>query len=332
MGTEMRIAAVVVTHNRPALLQQALAALRAQTRPLDSIYIVDNASDDPCAAGATRLAGDTAIVVVRSDTNIGGAGGFALGMARAFAAGHDWIWLLDDDALVRPDALARLLDGLAALEGQAAVAGAVCGAVREFGDLALQHRRRYHRPTGLERSIPREAYAGPPCRIDTASFVGFLVSAAAVAEAGLPDRRFFLGYDDTEYSLRLGRAGLAIWLVPGSVVEHLRERRARLRAVPFGPKHYFTIRNRIAVARRYGSLPIVPSCVALGFGAAVWIVSRGRLRRGALRILWRAVADGCSERLGPYPEALARPGAPPQAQQKAQEKVPPPPARSGNSP
>jgi GT2 family glycosyltransferase len=335
MGTDMRIAAVVVTHNRPQLLQQALAALRAQTRPLDSIYIVDNASDDPSAAGVTRLAGDTAIVVLRSDTNIGGAGGFALGMTKAFAAGHDWIWLLDDDALARPDALARLLEGLAALNGpdgpnerrRPAPPGALCGAVREFGDLALQHRRRYHGPTGLERSLPREAYGGPPCRVDTASFVGFLVSAAAVAEAGLPDRGFFLGYDDTEYSLRLGRAGLAIWLVPGSVIEHLRERRARLRAGPFGPKHYFTIRNRIAVARRYATLPIVPSCVALGFGAAVWIVSRGYLHRGALHILWRAMADGCRGRLGPYPEALARPGTPPQAQ-----KARPPPARSGSNP
>jgi GT2 family glycosyltransferase len=322
----MRIAAVVVTHNRPQLLLQALAALRAQTRPLDSIYIVDSASDDPAAAGATRRSGDTAIVVLRSDTNIGGAGGFALGMARAFAAGHDWIWLLDDDALARPDALARLLAGLEALEGHAAGAGAVCGAVREFGDLALRHRRRYHRPTGLERSLPCEAYAGPPCRVDTASFVGFLVSAAAVAQVGLPERGFFLGYDDTEYSLRLGRAGLTIWLVPGSVVEHLRERRARLRAGPFGPKHYFTIRNRIAVARCYASLPIVPSCVALGFGAAVWLASAGRLHRGALRILWRAVADGWRGRLGPYPESLARLRA------QAQEKARPPPARSGSTP
>jgi GT2 family glycosyltransferase len=320
----MRVATVVVTHNRPQLLRQAMAALRAQTRLPDAIYIVDNASDDPGAAALERLSGDTDIVVLRSETNIGGAGGFALGMARAFAAGHDWIWLLDDDALARPDALARLLAAVTNKAGPAAKADAVCCAVREFGDLALQHRRYYHYPTSLERPLPRSAYAGAPCRVDTASFVGFLVSAAAVAEVGFPERSFFLAYDDTEYSLRLGRAGLAIWLVPDSVVEHLRERRARLRAGPFGCKHYFTIRNRIAVARRYGSFPIVPSCVALGFGAALWLASAGRLRRGALRILWRAVADGWRGRLGPYPPALAR------FQQGL--AVRPPPARSGSSP
>jgi len=365
----MRIAAVLVTHNRPQLLLQALAALRAQTRPLDAIYVVDNGSDPPCmpgeigatnglggvggvggvgvgvGVGVGRVSGrgdcsdagavggtgvpdsQERVTLLRSDMNLGGAGGFALGMARAFAAGHDWIWLLDDDAMARPDALAQLLG---ALEGHGSspgpgpgsgigigAIGALCGTVREFGDIALRHRRRYHLPTGIELPLPRAAYDGPPCRVDTASFVGFLVAASAIAEVGMPERGFFLGYDDTEYALRLGRAGRPVWLVPGSVVEHLRARRARLRAGPFGVKHYFTIRNRIAVARAYATLPLVPTLVALLFGLALWTVSGGRLRRGAVSVLMRAIGDGVSGRLGPFPETLARlqarPTGPPQS-------------------
>jgi GT2 family glycosyltransferase len=295
----VRIAAVVVTHNRPELLLQALAALRLQTRPLDAICVVDNASD---AASAARLGRPAGVTVLRSDVNLGGAGGFALGMARAFEAGHDWIWLLDDDALARPDALARLLE---ALDGPAKGAAALCGTVREFGDIALPHRRRYHLPTGLERPLPRRAYDGPPCRTGTASFVGLLVSASAVAEVGLPEAALFLSYDDTEYSLRLGRAGLPIWLAPASVVEHLRERGSRLRAGPFGRKHFFTIRNRIAVARTYASQPALATGVALLFALALWLASGGALQRGASRILLRAVRDGWRGRLGPYPDELA---------------------------
>jgi len=322
----MRVAAVVVTHNRPQLLLQALAALRAQTRPLDAIYVVDNPG---AATGSAPEPGHVdGVTLLRPDTNLGGAGGFALGMAQAFAAGHDWIWLLDDDAMARPDALAHLLAvavparpaagpgpgpgpgtsmGAAADAGSAVMrgAGALCGTVREFGDIALRHRRRYHLATGIERPLPRAAYDGPPCRVDTASFVGFLVSAAAIAEVGMPARAFFLGYDDTEYSLRLRRAGLPLWLVPDSVVEHLRARRARLRAGPFGPRHYFTIRNRLAVARAYATLPLVPTAVGLLFGLALWAGSGGRLRRGAVRILLRALGDGLNRRLGPFPEALA---------------------------
>jgi GT2 family glycosyltransferase len=294
----VRIAAVVVTHNRPELLLQALAALRLQTRPLDAIYVVDNASD---AASAARLGRPAGVTLLRSEVNLGGAGGFALGMARAFEAGHDWIWLLDDDALARPDALARLLE---ALDGPAKGAAALCGAVREFGDIALRHRRRYHLPTGLERPLPRRAYDGPPCRTGTASFVGLLVSASAVAQAGLPEAALFLSYDDTEYSLRLGRAGLPIWLAPASAVEHLRERGSRLRAGPFGRKHFFTIRNRIAVARAYANRPALATGVALLFALALWLASGGAVQRGALRILLRAIRDGWRGCLGPFPDAL----------------------------
>lgn len=294
----MRIAAVVVTYNRPELLLQALAALHLQTRPLDAIYVVDNASD---AASRARLGRPSGVTLIRSDINLGGAGGFALGMARAFEAGHDWLWLLDDDALARPDALARLLD---ALDGPASGAAALCGTVREFGDIALQHRRRYHLPTGLERPLPRRVYDGPPCRTGTASFVGLLVSAAAIAQAGLPEASLFLSYDDTEYSLRLGRARLPIWLAPASVVEHLRTRESRLRSGPFGRRHYFTIRNRIAVARAYASLPTLATGIALLFALALWLASGGWLQHGALRILLRAIRDGWRGRLGPFPDAL----------------------------
>jgi len=298
----VRIAAVVVTHDRPELLQQALGALRMQTRPLDAIYVVDNASD---SASAARLGRPADLTVLRSDTNLGGAGGFAFGMAAAFAAGYDWLWLLDDDAIARPDALARLVG---ALTGPAANtlgdAAALCGTVREFGEIGLQHRRRYHLASGLERCLPRRAYDGPPCRTDTASFVGLLVSATAIARAGLPEPALFLSYDDTEYALRLGRAGLAIWLVPDSVVEHLRERRGRLRAGPFGRKHYFTIRNRLAVARAYASWPRVATGAALLFSLMLWLVSGGSFQRGAWRILLRAIRDGMRQRLGPFPDEL----------------------------
>jgi hypothetical protein len=90
------------------------------------------------------------------------------------------------------------------------------------------------------------------------------------------------------------------------VVDHLRTRRARLRAGPFGHKHYFTIRNRIAVARAYATLPVVPTVVTLLFGLALWGASGGGLRRGAIAILLRAIGDGLHERLGPFPETLVQ--------------------------
>lgn len=49
--------------------------------------------------------------------NEGGAGGFHEGMRRAHAGGADWMWLVDDDTIARPGALAELLAAPARLAG-----------------------------------------------------------------------------------------------------------------------------------------------------------------------------------------------------------------------
>jgi GT2 family glycosyltransferase len=299
------IAAVVVTHNRPQLLRDVLDALHRQSRPLERVIVVDNASDAPTEAMLALLcaSGDCgALDVLRSERNLGGAGGFAIGLQEACTGGADWIWLLDDDAIPHADALFAL-ERVAARAGPDC--GAVCGAVREFGSLALGHRRLYGRFAGLERALPRAAYSGAPVRIGTGSFVGFMIAAAAVARIGLPEPAFFLSYDDTDYSLRLRRAGLALWLAPDSVIEHLRNAQGRLRAGPIGPKHYFNIRNRIVTARRHAAWPRFGAALGALTGMALWLACSGRFRPGACAIVRQALLHGWRGRLGPYPEELA---------------------------
>jgi GT2 family glycosyltransferase len=303
MATPGRIAAVVVTRDRPALLELALQALRLQTRPPERVIVVDNAS----AAATVDLlgalaAGDDTLEVLRCERNLGGAGGFALGLQHACAAGFDWVWLQDDDAVARPDALCVLDRALPALGRDV---GAVCGTVVEFGEPALQHRRRFGAWTGLERALPAAVYDGgrETVRIDTASFVGMLVAARAVARAGLPESALFLAYDDTDYSLRLRRAGFSLWLAPASVVDHLRQPEGRLRAGGFGRRHYLNVRNRIVVARDHARLPLLPGLAAGGVGLGLLLVCGGWRSAAAWRWLGRALRDGYLRRLGAGPAA-----------------------------
>jgi rhamnopyranosyl-N-acetylglucosaminyl-diphospho-decaprenol beta-1,3/1,4-galactofuranosyltransferase len=295
------ITAVVVTHNRPRLLRAVLDALHRQARPPNRVMVVDNASDAPTTAmlALLRASGDCgAFDVLRSERNLGGAGGFAMGLQAACNGGADWAWLLDDDAIPRADALGAL-ESAAARAGPGC--GAVCCAVREFGRLARGHRRSYGRFAGLERALPRTAYAGAPVRIGTGSFVGFMVAATAVARIGLPEPAFFLSYDDTDYSLRLRRAGFALWLAPASVIDHLRSPGGRLRTGPVGARHYFNIRNRIITARRHAACPRLAAALGALTGVALWLACSGRFHPGACAIVRQALLDGWRGRLGPYP-------------------------------
>lgn len=102
------VCAVVVTHRRPDELAKSLDVLTTQTRMVDHLVVVDNDNDDRVR---DLVAGQPVpTTYLGSRRNLGGAGGFALGMLRALALGADWVWLADDDG--RPedaDVLATLL-------------------------------------------------------------------------------------------------------------------------------------------------------------------------------------------------------------------------------
>ncbi len=74
------VLAVILTHNAPKSLAKCLEAISAQTSPPDSILVVDSASEQPVRA-ADLSTGSVPVTVLRSDTNVGPAGGYALGLA-----------------------------------------------------------------------------------------------------------------------------------------------------------------------------------------------------------------------------------------------------------
>src|SRR6202011_6249104 len=89
------VCAVVVTHRRPDELAKSLDALSRQSRQLDQLIVVDNDADERIRE---LVAGQPIpTTYLPSRRNLGGAGGFALGILHALALGADWVWLADDD-------------------------------------------------------------------------------------------------------------------------------------------------------------------------------------------------------------------------------------------
>lgn len=297
----LRVAAVVVTYHRPEELRLVITSLLGQTRAPDHIIVFDNGGPER----ARQILGDlgTALEIIHSDTNLGGAGGFAGGLARGLDWGADWVWLMDDDAIPAADALAKLLAVLPELPPST---GALCCAVREYGDWAIRHRRRFCRWTGWERSLGHPNYLKPFVEMDTGSFVGFLVSAQAARQVPLPEAGFFVAYDDTDYSLRLQNAGWRLWLVPGSVINHLRSRTARLHSSAFGNRHYFNIRNRLIFKRRYARVKSLATLDGILYACLLWLVAGGWRSREGLRTLIQSLRDGLAGRLGAASSSLLR--------------------------
>ena len=286
-----KIVAVSVTHNRPEQLILCLNRIRSQTVHLEALIVVDNASD---AETVNLLKKENGLITLRVEPNAGGSGGFAAGIEEALRFKPDWIWLVEDDAVVESNTLENLLCKISDEDVNVQNPGLLCPAIEEDGRFALKHRRYFNPLTLGEKPVPLQKYAHLVVEIDTASFVGALINADAISRVGVPDARYFLFYDDTEYSLRLKQAGYKLYLVPASKVIHQRSSSSRLRKGPYGLRHYYNLRNRIIVYRKFGQTsawrllkPIVAGLILL-----IWV---GRGKPKAVQIYLRALKDSRKE-------------------------------------
>ena len=285
MSSPASVTAVVVTYNRKDLLREALAALFAQERPVDRILVVDNASTDGTAEMIRGEYADRVDLLAMPD-NQGGAGGFHEGMKQAYADGADWVWLMDDDTLPRPDALAKLLEAPARTDREPLLL--YSKAVWTDGSL---HPMNYpgferHRAELMVKAAERGLM---PLR--TATFVSLLVSRKAIDRYGLPLKRFFIWSDDIEYTARvmLRDAG---YFVPESVVVH-KTKTPYTAISTSGDRFYFHIRNTLYMLRGTAWTRLEkPSLVFILFTSSLAYLKYNRFNPKNVAIILRGLRDG----------------------------------------
>jgi rhamnopyranosyl-N-acetylglucosaminyl-diphospho-decaprenol beta-1,3/1,4-galactofuranosyltransferase len=293
-----RVVAVIVTYNRRELLLEALAAVRAQQRSPDAVIVVDNASTDGSAA-AVRARFRT-VRLVELDANYGGAGGFAYGMAQALADDADLIWLMDDDTIPEPGALAALLAARQAYTGRAP---AIVASAVLWTD-GRPHPMNTPRAKPMAAAAERTAAAACGCvPIRSASFVSVLVDAAECRRRGLPRADFFLWNDDFEFTTRLLRGNIGL-LCHDSVVLH-KTRTFGSTDVDPGDRFFYEVRNKIWTLR---ATSLGPAERILYTGATLrrWVRTYAAAsdRRGLRACLRRGFVAGVRTRPRPNEQVL----------------------------
>ena len=208
-----RIAAVVVTYNRCALLQRCVEHIRAQKVPAGvqlDVVVVDNASTDDTLYTLTPFIEDGLVNYYNTGSNLGGAGGFAYGINVAVEAGYDLLWIMDDDCLPEPGALDALLSAADKLDDWGFLSSVVKWT---DGSICAMNVQRHPLFKNIEDFSPEIQPAS------LASFVSLLVPAAVVREVGLPHAEFFIWTDDWEFTRRISRKH-PCYVVGGSQVTH----------------------------------------------------------------------------------------------------------------
>ena len=237
-----KICAIVVTYNREKLLKQCIGFLLAQTISCD-ILIIDNASTDNTAEVVKEFT-DSRISYCNTGENIGGAGGFNLGMRKAVEAGYDYVWVMDDDTFARPDTLEQFLIADQKLNGNYGwlsskalwTDGSICAmncqtgiSGKDITDFSQEH-------------IPSSR----------ATFVSLFIKNKTIVKYGLPIKEFFVWADDTEFTQRVSKKENC-YVISKSVVVHAMTANAAADIVHVDvsriPRCYYQIRNHCYISR-----------------------------------------------------------------------------------
>ncbi|WP_304641374.1 glycosyltransferase family 2 protein [Pseudomonas sp.] len=287
--------AVVVTHNPDSpTLATLLDSLAGQVR---SIVVVDNGSTDSVAGLCSGSS-----TCVELGANLGIAAAQNRGVREAMRNGADAVVFFDQDSVVPPGLIEKLVACLTEEGGN--IAAPVFRDSRQGFDYPIVHiapsgRRRRYLPSQLER----------PVEVSTVISSGTLVRCGLFEEVGFFDEALFIDYVDTEWCLRCARAGHLVRVDPRARMEHaIGEHSYRIgpfRVPVHSPRRrYYRVRNAFLLARmvHVPALMWMTEIASAAVHQLVLIIRDGR-RGDYFRYYFLAVLHGMRGRTGPL-EAL----------------------------
>ena len=214
------VVAVVTTKNRPQIVRRLLAAIR-QVPEVSAVYVNDNSGRGEAIVDADYEGPEVACVTAGRDLGCGGGLAYALEQARQHTAAS-FFWILDDDAVPRPDALSALL-AAHATSGKGLLASAIVN--EENGINIFSGPMDRNRWQALKRGHPSpeefcQRFGGAPVPVNWSSWVSMLITREAFEQAGPPRSDFWFQGEDLEFAMRIIRRQGGAW-VPRSVCAHL---------------------------------------------------------------------------------------------------------------
>jgi len=264
---KQNVCAVIVSYNRKKLLIECLNSLFKQKSNLSCIYLVDNCSND----GTGKVLHKKGFInkippennaenwqtisknnklnfyYLRTSNNVGGAGGFFLGLKNAYNLGYKWFWLMDDDVEPLKNALQHQLSF-------SDISKCIIPSKKDINGENLEWWGWLDLKTLLERPIPKKNYKKEYAEVNTVCFEGVLIHRDIVKKIGYPEKKFFIYGDDVTYGFKASLYTKNIYLLKPTFIKKLNKKNFKKRYGKYFPfaSHslsYYLMRNYLLKAK-----------------------------------------------------------------------------------
>jgi galactofuranosylgalactofuranosylrhamnosyl-N-acetylglucosaminyl-diphospho-decaprenol beta-1,5/1,6-galactofuranosyltransferase len=202
---------------------------------VQEVLLVDQGTEkvsdaDGFAEVSAALGGKLRII---NQANIGGSGGFARGMYEAVENGSDYALLMDDDIVVEPESIVRLLTFADLCKKPTIVGGHMFDlynrtVLHTFGEVVNPYRFQPALPSDdmtlghdfMRSNLRSTSWMHRRVDVDYNGWWMCLIPTEVIRQIGL-SLPVFIKWDDAEYGLRAKEAGFPTVSLPGAAVWHV---------------------------------------------------------------------------------------------------------------
>jgi GT2 family glycosyltransferase len=261
---------VILNWQQPEVTIACIDAVQAMRDASFDILLIDNGSKDDSAVRFQQALPDIPLLILPE--NLGFAGGCNVGLRHAIKHNYQYALLLNNDAFPETDMLSHLLSEMGEDVGLTA-------------PKVLYHPERDYIAFGGGRQHPsllelRDDLAGKKDspkyesskEVDYLWGTCWLVNLAALEKVGLLDERFFMYYEDLDWSIRFQETGYRLLWVGKARLYHQESRSTGGTDSPL--RRYYLARSSVIFFRRYAHLGKPSYIFCFRLGSAVRMVVR----------------------------------------------------------
>ena len=303
-----KIYVLIVTFNRIEYLKKLL--IKLLELDVKGVCIIDNKSNDNTNNDLVKMGfainsnegilqkskvKDKEIIYYRNEDNLGGAGGFSKGFELMKDFEWDYLWVMDDDVLPDDKCLENLLK-YQTEEVQITIPNrTTAGGFEEkvCTKINLKNPFKIFMKKKTKRAIENE---DENIRVVDMAFEGPLFNRKIIEKVGLPDKNYFLQFDDTDYATRACKY---------TNIELIKDAHLYKQIIPSKNKNkymnwkdYYAYRNDIIYCKKYGANFMVKYITPIFLWINLTCKAIIKCKFKNMKVINKAFIDGYSNKKG----------------------------------
>lgn len=300
MGLQPLVIAVILNTNRRDDTLACLDSLKKNTYGNVAAIVLDNASKDGSVEAICRTYPE--VEIIQLSKNLGYAGNNNVGIEAALEKRADWVFVLNEDTVLDPDCLARLVEA-GDSDPRIGIVGPMVyhhdepGIIQSAGGKLGPNWESLH----LAQNEQESRQFMLPHDVDWISGCAIMIRRLVIEQVGKIDERYFYYWEETEWCIRAGKSGWRVVHVPQAKLWH----KGVQRDYRPGPHvTYYGTRNRLMTLSKHQApfrVWLHVYCQLLRTLASWTLRPKWRMMRHHRNALWRGMVDFTLRRWGRMP-------------------------------